>query len=137
MRGLGLLIELARRQADERRASLALIGRAKADVDAACAAHDQREREEAAIAINDPAVLVTRDAWSRNDARTRATLHSRSAELARLESGARDALRAAFADMKRLEVARDAGLRQERTQAMRRADMLAAEAFAATGRLAS
>jgi hypothetical protein len=122
MRGVQLLVELAQRATDECRGSLAHISLAKADADAALILHEERVARESRIAAEDPAIIGSLDAWSNHTAQTRALLRNRKTELDRSESAGRDALRAAFADLKRLETARDAAKRLERIAAMRRAD---------------
>ena len=130
MRGFQLLIELAQRGTDECRGSLAHISLAKADAEAALLKHVQRVDNESRIASDDPAMMAALGAWSNHATRTRASLRTRQAELDRDESNARDALRSAFLDLKRLETARDTATRQERIAALRRADGEADEQFA-------
>ena len=130
MRGIATLVELARRDADERRAALARIGDAKANADAARAMHEKQQLSEANMATNDPAILATVDAWSHHTRRVGQALSARCAELGRQEEVARDALRLAFVGMKRLQIARDNGFERERLAALRRADIRASEAFA-------
>ena len=130
MRGLHLLIELARRTTDEQRGNLGQICSAKTDAEMALALHEERIAAESRIATNDPAVMAALGAWSNNALRVRAQLRARQAELDRSEAAARDALRMAFADLKRLEMARDSAARQQRTIAMRRADNQADERYA-------
>ncbi len=130
MRGLHLLIELARRTADEQRGNLGQISIARTDAETALTLHEERIADEGRVAANDPAIMVTLGAWSNNAARLRAQLRARHAELDRSEVAARDALRMAFADLKRLEMARDSAARRQRTIANRRADNLADERYA-------
>lgn len=137
MRGLKLLAELARRETDERCATLNQIGTAKANADAAYARHEQKFSDESRIALDDPAMLVTRDAWSRHDERVGKALCARTADLARHEANAREALRTAFADMKRIESARDTSIMNEQTLAARRTELMATEAFAAARQFAA
>jgi hypothetical protein len=129
MRGFHLLVELAQRATDECRGSLADISLAKADADAALTRHEERIAGESRIAADDLALIGSLDAWSTHAAQTRAMLRKRKAELDRGESAARDALRAAFADLKRLETARDTATRLERIAALRRADGEAEEQY--------
>jgi len=130
MRGLHLLIELSRRTADERRGILGQASLAKADADAALALHEDGIANESRIAANDPAIMATLGAWSNHAVRERAILRARHAESERAEGDAREALRSAFIDLKRLEMARDTIVRQERVGAMRRADRQAEETYA-------
>jgi len=132
MRGLDTLVELARRNADEHRAALARIGGAKANADAAQATHEEQQANEARVAVNDPAILATLDAWSRHDRRVGQALSARCAELGRREESARDELRSAYVDMKRLQIARDSARQRERAAASQRAEVRAAEAFASS-----
>jgi len=131
VRGLHLLIELARRTTDERRGSLGHIAIAKAIADAALAVHEETVAKESTIATNDSALMVTLREWSNHTSRARAALKARRAELVQDESIARDALQSAFVDLKRLEIARDSAARQQRIVASRSADNQADEQFAA------
>jgi hypothetical protein len=137
MRGFHLLVELARRATDECQGSLAHISRAKADADAALTLHEERIARESRIATDDLAIIGSLDAWSNHTAQTRALLRKRQAELDRSESAARDALRSAFADLKRLETARDTATRLERIAALRRADGEAEEQYASARSVAA
>lgn len=128
-RGLHLLVELARRTADEHRGSLGQISLAKADAEAALAAHEQEAQSESRIATHDPAVMATLAGWFGHAVRTRSVLRTRNAELDQSESAARDALRSAYVDLKRLEMARDNAARQERTVALQRDENRAEEQY--------
>jgi hypothetical protein len=129
MRGLNLLVEMARRTIDERRASLGEISRTKAECDQALTDLITSQQNEIQIGTIDPAVLVTLDAWAQAMARRRAGLRQRNAELDQKEAAAREALRSAFLDMKRLEIVHDTVELRERTSDRRRADIQAQEAF--------
>ncbi len=128
-RGLHLLIELAKRTADEHRGSLGRISAAKAEAEAALAAHEQGLESESRIATDDPAVMATLSGWTSHTARARSDLRVRKIELDRTETAARDALRSAFMDLKRLEMARDTAARQDRMAALRRDQSLSEERF--------
>jgi hypothetical protein len=130
MRGLHLLIELAQRTTDERFAELARANRAKAEVEAALTAHEENLVVEGRFLAADPTMMAGFDAWSRRAVRTRSLLRSRETDLDRDESAARDALRSAFIDLKRLEIARDDEDRANRRAAARRADIQASEIYA-------
>ena len=133
MRGLHLLIELARREADERRSQLAEISFAKADTEAALVAHRDGIASEGRVAFDDPAILATLGPWCRHAVRARANLLARNRELARGETAARDALQSAFIDLKRLEIAQREAVRRGQVAAMRRAEIRADELYV-TGR---
>jgi hypothetical protein len=127
MRRVDLLIRLAQQSTDERRFELGSIGRAQGEATAALAAHDQRLTAEAAAAETHADGLAAFGQWVPHAARARTSLEDRSAELGRAESRARDALREAFASTRRLELVRDAVLRQDRRAGLRRADAQADE----------
>jgi len=130
MRGLHLLIELARRETDERQGRLGQLCQATAEADAALTVHEQGVADESRIAANDPAVMATLGAWSVHVARMRRCLQQRHAELYQDEAAARDALRSSFVDLKRLEMARDNAAHEARIAAMRRAEQQAQELYA-------
>lgn len=127
MRRVDLLIRLAQQTTDECRLDLGGIGRAQNEVEAQLAAHDRRLIAESALAASHAEELATFGTWASHAARTRTVLQDRSAELDRAEDNAREALREAFAATKRLELARDATLRQDRRTGARRADFRADE----------
>jgi hypothetical protein len=130
VRGFNLLIELARRTTDEHRGNLGRIALAKADAEAALVAHAEAVANESRIVTDDPVAMLTLGAWSNHAARARIALTARQAELDRNESAARDALRSAFVDLKRLEMARDTAAQQDRIIAQRREDSRADELYA-------
>jgi flagellar protein FliJ len=104
MRGLPLLIKLARTDADQRRCELGRIAAARADARMALAAHDEataRETETAGAALEMRAAYGT---WLRVAGRRRAELAEREAQMARTEEAARAALREAVIEMKKFEV---------------------------------
>jgi hypothetical protein len=130
MRGLRLLVRLAQRKTDECRGSLVEASLAKADADAALVAHHNGIASEGRVAVYDPAMLATLGAWCRHAARAHAQLQARKNELDHSEAAARDALRSAFIDLKRLEMAQEAAVRRERTTAIRRVEIRADEPYA-------
>jgi hypothetical protein len=127
MRSVDLLIRLAQRTTDERQLDLGSVGRAHDEAEAKLAAHDRNLAAESGVAASHVDGLAAFGDWVPHAARSRATLQHRSAELDRAETAARDALREAYAATKRLELARDATLRQARRTWTRRADLRADE----------
>ena len=127
MAGLGLLIRIARQAIDEKRVDLGHIGRARAEADAELAAHEQGLAAESGIASTSPELMADFSAWVARTAYHSARLKQRCSDLARIEDAAQDALREAFTDMKRLELARDSTARDEQREASRRADAQADE----------
>lgn len=79
------------------------------------------------VAAGDPVALMALASWQTHAARLRAGLTAREAEMARREEDARDALRIAFVDLKRLDMAQDSAARAARMAAARRADLRAEE----------
>jgi len=108
-RGIHLLIQLAQRQMDERRVELQHAASACAESDAAIVDHEQRVANEARSAATDTATLITLGAWTRHASNVRSDLRARHAELRGDEAAARDHLRDAFVDLKRLELVQDHG----------------------------
>jgi hypothetical protein len=130
MRGLAVLTKLARREADERQGELGRASRATADAEAALLSHSQAIANELGLVANDPTAAAAAGAWVHHARRMRDTLEAQRAEAARQEDTARDALRSAFADFKRLDIANDEAERQSRVVATRRASLRAEEAYA-------
>ncbi len=124
-RGIHLLIQLAQRQMDERRVELQQAASACADADAAIADHEARVTRESLSAATDGATLITLGAWTRHAGEVRAGLRARHAELRSDEAAARDHLRDAFVDLKRLELAKDQAVRNARLLSVRHADRAA------------
>jgi hypothetical protein len=122
VRGLPLLIKLARQGTDERRAELARIGAAVQEADAGLTTQQQRADQEAGFAAMRPDALAAYAAWARQDAQRRRVLEARRAQLARTEDAARDALREAFSKVKRLESALAIATEQARRDNARRAE---------------
>lgn len=122
MRRVNLLIRLAQQTTDERRLELGRIGQARDEVTAELTAHDERLTAEATVAATHADELPAFGQWAPHAARTRGSLEDRRAELDRAEATAREALREAFAATRRLELAREAALRQDRRCVMRRVD---------------
>jgi hypothetical protein len=130
MRGLKLLIELAKRSTDECSAELGQAGRAAADASAQIAAHDRSVEVERQVPLDDPAIYATLGAWSRHVGTHRSELESQRSDLELIEMAARDKLRDALSDRKRLEHALDAEERAGRVAKLRRTDEQANEIFA-------
>jgi hypothetical protein len=133
MRGLPLLIELARRNTDERRSDLGEAAQAKASADNALKSLEDGLAREAMAAANDPGVLAISTGWGGHAVRRQAMMQARINELARNEVAARDALNEAFIAMKRLEIAQDQAATVNRLNAARRADAAADDRQAAKG----
>jgi hypothetical protein len=133
MRGLPLLIELARRTTDERCSELGEAAQAKASADSALKKLEDGLAREAMAAANDPGVLAISTGWGGHAVRRQAMMQARINELARNEVAARDALNDAFVAMKRLEIAQDQAATINRLHATRRADAAADDRQAAKG----
>jgi hypothetical protein len=127
MRGLHLLIELARRTTDERRGDLGQASQACASTYAEIVAHEDAFEREVSLGVSEPAILVASGAWSRHAARTRTILTERHIEQSQREQAARDALRSAFLDQKRLEKVHETVDQGERLSARKRAESRAAD----------
>ncbi len=127
MRGVPTLIRLAQHDVDEQRSDLGRIIRARADAEAALDTHDAEAAREANLPMTDTPMLAAYSAWVRQATRARARLQQRFAELDRTETAARESLRDAIAQVKRLQnvlTSREAATRQS---AMHRADLRADE----------
>jgi len=124
-KGIHLLIQLAQRQMDERRVDLQQATSACMDADAAIADHEASVDKEVRSAQTDTATLITLGAWTRHASEVRSGLHARHAELRGDEAAARDLLRDAFVDLKRLELAQDQAARNARLLSARHADRAA------------
>jgi hypothetical protein len=127
MQALPLLIRLARRTTDEKQTELGRVAAEQAAAEAQVQAHDAAAERESEAADQDLTALAAYAAWNGKAARERARLIAHQTELERFESAARDALRSAFADQKRLELAREARLRESRLDANRKAEVVAEE----------
>jgi flagellar export protein FliJ len=120
MRGLPLLIKLARNGADERRCELGRIMSAHAQAQAALSAHDDFAAHEARVAASGVEARAAYADWLTTARRRRATLAERQAELGRTEDAARTALREAVAEMKKLDAVQRDLAAAERREALRR-----------------
>ena len=130
MRGLHLLIELARRTTDERRGVLGEASLARAETYAEIVAHEDAVERETSLTVMEPATLAAVSDWSRHAARKRSMLLERHADQDRVEAAARDALRTAFVDQKRLEKVHETVDREEKTTARKRAEVRASDLHA-------
>jgi hypothetical protein len=119
---LNLLIRLTRQTLEERQTELGAVARVRADAESALADHTRRLQGEFAAAMADLQAQADFSAWAAHAARRGAALKSRHDELGRVEAAARETLRAAFADTKRLELAQDSAQRVARKEAARRVD---------------
>ncbi|WP_237182525.1 hypothetical protein [Roseomonas marmotae] len=127
MKGLPILIRLARQRADDRRTALAEAGRQVAATEEALAAQDQAFTQETEQARGRAEEMALWSAWSpMASGRRRQMLHAASL-LRTQEDTLRAALREDFAEIKRLELARDAAALATRRQAARRAEVAAEE----------
>lgn len=122
MQSLPTLIRLARRATDERKTDLGRIGQAQAALEASIERHDQSMALEDEAASADFAALAAYAGWNSLAGRERARLLAQRRDLERQEAAARDILRTAFVEQKRLEVAQDARQQAERADAARRAE---------------
>ncbi|MFZ6765339.1 hypothetical protein [Pseudoroseomonas sp. WGS1072] len=125
MQGLPLLIRLARQRADERRIALATAEQARLAGEAALAHQAEEVAAEQAQVRQHPASLGDWAAWSRAAARRRGRLLEGLALLRAQEAAAREALRAEFAEVKRLELALQARRQAALRQAARKAELRA------------
>ncbi|WP_199707449.1 hypothetical protein [Teichococcus wenyumeiae] len=128
MQGLPILIRLARKRADEQRAILAGAERQTllaAEMLAGHAAHLQRETERARGQAEEMALWAD---WSRVAAGRQRQLQQALSMLQAQEAQIREALREDFAEIKRLEIARDTAASAARRQAARRAERAAEDA---------
>lgn len=127
MNQLHLLLRLTRQTVDERQADLGNVCRLRQQAETALMAHESRVAEEARFALGSPDTMAAFAGWAAHAARRGAELKTRHAEIDRLETAARDALRDAAADAKRVELAHDTAQRQARKAEVRQADLLADE----------
>ncbi len=124
---LKLLIRLTRQTLEERQTELGSVVRVHADAESALADHTQRLQGEFAAAMADLQAQADFSAWAAHAARRGAALKARHDELGRVEAAARESLRTAFADTKRLELAQESAYRAARKEAARRTDRLGDE----------
>jgi hypothetical protein len=132
MKGLHVLIKLARHTTTEHCAAL---GRAGADVDTATRALDTHEAamgRELHLAASDPAVMAVSRQWAQHAARHRVALRARHQASVHREAEAREVLRMAFIDQKRFELAQQTRQHEQRRVMARHDDRRMQEAFAAT-----
>jgi len=122
LQSLGSLVKLARRGVDERRAELSRIEQALAEAAQLVAGHDARAAAEMEAARQDLAAMTAYPAWSAQAMRQREQLELRCQQLETAGEAAREALREAFAELKRLELAQQAAERDARRAALCRAE---------------
>jgi hypothetical protein len=127
MRGVPTLIRLARQEVDERRSDLVRIAAARASAAEALDTHDAEAAREAAVSMTSALELAAFSAWARQATRARARLQQRFAELGRSEATARESLRDAIAQMKRLDIVLESAEAARREIATQRAGMRADE----------
>jgi hypothetical protein len=128
MQGLPILIRLARQRADERRIALAEAELQSSQALDALAGHDAGMLREAERARGHAAEMALWSGWSRVAATRRRQLAQTAALLQAQEEELRDLLREDFAEIKRLEIARDGAAALARRQAARHAERAAEDA---------
>ena len=128
MRGLPILIRLARQRADSHRTALAEAERNAGQAAEALAAHDALAATEAAHARGDAADMAAWTDWARQAQRRRRGLAQVLAQCRADEEVVRATLREAFAETKRLEIAADSAARAARLEAARRVERAAEDA---------
>jgi hypothetical protein len=121
VRGLPLLIALARTDADERRAELGRIMAVHRAAQDALAAHDRAAAEEARASAASPAARAAYAAWLRTNAARRLGLEEQRRAFDRTEHAAYEALRDSVAALKRLETAARTAATAARREGARRA----------------
>ncbi len=127
MRNISLLVRLAQHELEERRSDLGCISRARAETETEIGSHDAAVAKEANIAMADPATMAMFSAWASQSAQGRADLQRRFVELDRGASAAREGLRDAAAQAKRLELVVEKLGAGARRQSVRREDAKADE----------
>lgn len=128
LRGLPILIRLARQRADARRIALAEAERQTGLAIGALAAHDARDASEAALARREATQMAAWAGWARQSQRRRAGLERAVEQLRADEEAVRAELREAFAETKRLEIAAETAARAMRLQEARKAERAAEDA---------
>ena len=127
MRGVSLLIRLAQHDLEERRSDLGCISRALTDTETAIGTHDETIATETSIAMTDPTAIAVFGAWASQSARGRARLQDRFEELDQSANAARESLRDAATQMRRLELMLDTVRAKARRLSVRQADARADE----------
>jgi hypothetical protein len=127
MRGVSLLIRLARHDLEERRSDLGCISRAQVDTESAIGTLDETVERESGIAMADPIGMEVFGAWAGQTARGRVQLQTRFEELDISANAARENLRDSAAQVRRLEIVMDTVRLKERRLSVRRADARADE----------
>jgi prefoldin subunit 5 len=127
MKGVAQIIRLAQHELEERRSDLGSINRAQMETETAIGALDETVTRESGIAMADPAAIASFGAWAGQAAQGRSRLQSRFEELDASAHAARDSLREAAAQMRRLEIALDTERAKARRLSARRADVRADE----------
>lgn len=125
---LPMLIHRAQLVVDERQMELAELIRQEEAAQQAIVQHDQlRREEEDALPDRPPEARLTFSDWSRQSSKNRLRLVDLHGKLQRACSAARDALQEAAADLKRLELANEARLKEERRAQTRKIEARAEE----------
>jgi hypothetical protein len=127
MRGVSLLLRLARHDLEERRSDLGCISRAQTETENAIETLDETMASESSIAMTDPAGLAVYGEWAGRTARGRTQLQNQSEELDLSASATRESLRDTAAQVRRLELVIDTARATERRLLLRRANARADE----------
>jgi hypothetical protein len=128
LRGLPILIRLARQRADSHRTALAEAECQTGLAAEVLAAHDALATAEAARASGKATQLAAWTDWARQSQRRRRGLVQALGQLRVDEDALRATLREAFAETKRLEIAADSAAQAARLQAARKAERAAEDA---------
>jgi hypothetical protein len=128
MQGLPILIRLARQRADERRVILAEAERQTLLAVEVLAGHEAHILQETERARGQAEGMAMWSNWSRIAAGRQRQLRQAVVTLRAQEDQLRDALREDFAEIKRLEIARDTAAEADRRHAARRAERAAEDA---------
>ena len=128
MKGLPILLRLAQRSSEERCAVLSQSQQERLSAEAELAAYDRAVAAEDAAASVQIAAMGDWSAWMTAAARRRQDLTTGLALLEAREAEAREAVREALADTRRLELALEQITQTERRMALRREQQAAEEA---------
>lgn len=128
LRGLPILIRLARQRADSHRTALAAAERQTVLATEALATHDALIAAETAHARGEASEMGAWSDWLRQSQRRRRALVQATVRLQMEEEAIRATLREAFAEIKRLEIAADQAAQAAHLQAARKAERVAEDA---------
>lgn len=122
MRGLSLLIRLARHDLEERRSDLGCIARAQMDTGTEIEALDEAVLCETDVVMTDPSTITVFGAWAAHSARGRSRLQAGFEELGASADTAREVVRDTVAQVRRLEIVLDTKRTEARRLLARRAE---------------